>query len=80
MVTDVHLALVHKIQQRLHLRVVHVLEEDDRMGVFVLQEDVLKIGTAGGQNCLVGLEGLADARQGDIAKGLARQQRAQHVG
>lgn len=46
MLTDVHLALVHEVEQGAHLADLDVAQVDDRMRVFVLDEDLLKVRTA----------------------------------
>lgn len=46
MLTDVHLALVHEVEQGAHLADLDVTQVDDRMRVFVLDEDLLKVRTA----------------------------------
>lgn len=54
---DVHFALVHEVQEGLHLAVVDVLEEYDGVRVRVLYEDRLEVRRARRQDGLVGLEG-----------------------
>lgn len=55
MLADVHLALVHEVEQGAHLAHLDVPQVDDRVGVAVLDEDLLKVRTARGQDRLVGL-------------------------
>lgn len=52
---DVHLALVHKVEQRTHLSVFDIFQIDDRVRMVILQEYRLEVRTARGQNRLVGL-------------------------
>ena len=47
-------ALVHEVEDALHLPAEHVFQHDDRVFAGVLDEDRLEVGAAGGEEHLVG--------------------------
>ena len=64
------LAPVHELQQRLHLLVADVLEEDHGVLVGRVVEHGLEVGRAGREHHLVRLEVEPVAGQGDVHEGL----------
>jgi len=79
MLTNIDFALIHKVQQCLHLRVIDILEEYNWMGVGVLQENALEIRTACREYGLVRLERLSDTGQGHVTECFSGEQRAENV-
>lgn len=52
-VLEVHLAPIHKLNERAQLSETHVLQDDDRMPVRMVNEQTLKVRGAGGQDDFV---------------------------
>jgi len=53
LVLDVHLAAVHEVQQTGHVAGLHVGHQQDGVTRWVLQEDLLEVGTANGKDLQV---------------------------
>lgn len=78
MLADVHLALVHKVEQGAHFADLDVAQVDDRMRVLVLDEDLLEVRTARRQYRLMCFDHSIVAGERDITQFLIFQQGSEH--
>ena len=63
---DAGFALVHKVEDALHLPAEDVLEHDDRVFAGVVDENFLEVGGAGGEDDLVGSHAAVLAHDGAV--------------
>ena len=78
LLVDRDLPAVHELKKGLHLVVSNIPQEDDRVSVRGVVQERLKVGRAGGQNHLVGLQLKAVAGQGHVHEGLRVQEVLEH--
>lgn len=78
--TNVDLSLVHELDDGLEFGPLDVLEDHYRVLARVVEEESLEVGTAGGQDHLVRLDGVAVTGECDIDEGLALEKLVEDVG
>lgn len=78
MLANVHLALVHEVEQGTHFTDLDVAQVDDRMRVFVFEEDLFKVRTARGQYRLMCFDNSIIAGKRDITQFLILQQGSEY--